>query len=92
MSWVLFYCFTFLFWLCDVIVVDVDGVLGVPQHVHDERVADLRYQPPLVVDVVDLLALDNLVLLHEFDRVVLVVLLISRELDLGAGNIALTGA
>mmetsp|Transcript_67096 Transcript_67096/g.193947 ORF Transcript_67096/g.193947 Transcript_67096/m.193947 type:complete len:201 (-) Transcript_67096:24-626(-) len=60
-------------------------ILGVAQHVHDKRVVDLRHQPLLIVDVIHLLELDDLVLLHELNSVVLSVRPVLGKLDPAEG-------
>jgi len=55
-------------------------ILRITHHVNNEGVIDLLHQPLLVVDMVHLLELYDLVLLHEFNRIELPILLVLREL------------
>jgi len=56
-------------------------ILRVARHIHDERIINLCHEPFFVVDVIYLLQLDDFVLLHEFDRIELPILLVLGKLD-----------
>lgn len=61
--------------------IEIAGVLGQSLEADDEGVVDLGVDEVLVVDVVDLLRLDDLALLEEFESHVFAVLLVLGHLD-----------